>query len=305
MRQVFSRFAIYFDEVGRRGSLRAAAERLRIAPSAIDRQILAMEKDIGVALFERLPTGLRPTAAGELLLEAVRRWRRDLGRVRSQIDDLRGLKRGEVAVALVDGASELLSRALGAFQSRFPDIVFHLTVAGAQTVVDRVMAGDAEIGLTFNPAKRSSLRIERTLVYQLGAVTLSNHPLARRGEITLRDCADDYLIVPDDSMSLRQVIDKTWSKAAEGPLPYAFEVNSVALLKALVRNGLGVGMLTPIDVIEELRAGVLAFTPLADSAIDPSFLSLITASGRTLSAPASLALQHFTQAMLEGAVPNV
>jgi molybdenum-dependent DNA-binding transcriptional regulator ModE len=54
---MFSRFTLYFDEVARSGSLRRAAERLNISPSAIDRHILLMEENMGVALFERLPRG--------------------------------------------------------------------------------------------------------------------------------------------------------------------------------------------------------------------------------------------------------
>ena len=105
-----SRAAIYFDEVARRGSIRGASETLHIAPSAIDRQILMLEQHHGVPLFERLPHGLRLTSAGELLVDSVRRWRRDADRVQSQIDDLRGLRRGKVTTAVVEGAIEFFSR---------------------------------------------------------------------------------------------------------------------------------------------------------------------------------------------------
>ena len=53
----FSRFTRYFDEVARQSSIRKASEKLNVSASAIDRQILRVEEDLGVALFERLPTG--------------------------------------------------------------------------------------------------------------------------------------------------------------------------------------------------------------------------------------------------------
>jgi len=96
--------------VARRGSIRRAAERLHIALSAVDRQILQLESQIGMPLFERLPQGLRLTAAGEFLVDAIRRSRRELMRVKSQIDDLKGLRRGEVSIALVEGATEFSRR---------------------------------------------------------------------------------------------------------------------------------------------------------------------------------------------------
>jgi DNA-binding transcriptional LysR family regulator len=65
---VFSPFIRYFDEVARQGSIRKAADRLNVAPSAVNRQILKLEDELGAPLFERLPRGLRLTAAGEILI---------------------------------------------------------------------------------------------------------------------------------------------------------------------------------------------------------------------------------------------
>ncbi|WP_179208886.1 LysR family transcriptional regulator [Salinicola salarius] len=67
----------YFEEVARQGSLRKAAERLHVAASAVNRQILKLEAELGVPLFERLPRGLRLSAAGELMLYQIRQWQRD------------------------------------------------------------------------------------------------------------------------------------------------------------------------------------------------------------------------------------
>jgi DNA-binding transcriptional LysR family regulator len=61
----FSRFLRYFMAVGRLGSIRKAADELNVSASAIDRQILNAEAELGMPLFERLPTGLRLTAAGK------------------------------------------------------------------------------------------------------------------------------------------------------------------------------------------------------------------------------------------------
>src|SRR6202008_933789 len=62
----------YFDHVARHGSIRKAADALSVASSAVNRQILRLEDEMGVALFERGRSGVRPTAAGELLLRHVR-----------------------------------------------------------------------------------------------------------------------------------------------------------------------------------------------------------------------------------------
>ena len=70
----------YLTAVAQLGSVQAAAREVSISASAIDRQILMLEEDMGVPLFERLPRGMRLTAAGELLLALSQRWKTDLNR---------------------------------------------------------------------------------------------------------------------------------------------------------------------------------------------------------------------------------
>lgn len=67
-----SRRLLYINEIARCGSIRKATARLNVASSAVNRQVLALEEEIGAPLFERLPRGLRLTAAGELCIEHIR-----------------------------------------------------------------------------------------------------------------------------------------------------------------------------------------------------------------------------------------
>jgi DNA-binding transcriptional LysR family regulator len=295
---MFARAAIYFDEVARQRSIRRASERLRIAPSAIDRQILQLEQQFGAPLFDRSPQGLRLTGAGEVLVEAVRRWRRDLERVEAQIDALKGLRRGELSIAVVEGAGPFLAKNLATFQTLYPAIGYKLHVAGSQAVIERVLSGDCDVGLTFNPPDSHGLRVERTLIYRLGAVVRPDHPFAALAEVSLLDCAEQRLIAPDETISLREVIERTWAATVGGPCRFAATVGSVDLIKTLVLQGMGVGLLTAIDAFAEIERGELVFTPLAEEKAPLSVLSLISGSGRALSVSASLLLQHLAAAML-------
>ena len=294
---MFSRFSLYFDEVVRSGSIRRAAERLHISPSAIDRHILLMEEKLGVSLFERHAQGLRMTAAGEVLITHVRRWRRDLRHAQAQIDDLRGLRRGEVTIAIAEGVIDFLAATLIPFRETYPGIDQNIVVAGAQVAADMILEGRAEIGLTFNPPEGPGLRLERTLVYQVGAVVAPGHALARRGEVAFAECEDHRLVIPDDTLSYRAILETVWGKTIGGRVRGAINANSIAMIKKLVKAGVGVGMLTQIDIAAELAAGELVFIPLSEPGIPLSVLSLITASGRTLSAPASLLLQAVSKDM--------
>jgi len=86
----------YIDEVARAGSIRQAAERLHVAASAVNRRVQDIEEELGTPIFERLPRGMRLTAAGEIFVRYIRGRSADLDEVRSQIEELKGLRRGSV-----------------------------------------------------------------------------------------------------------------------------------------------------------------------------------------------------------------
>src|SRR5260221_10737153 len=89
-----SRLLTYVDEVARTGSIRKAASHLNVAASAISRQILALETQLGTPIFQRLPKKLILTAAGEVLIGHVRQTLKELTRAQAKIEELKGLRRG-------------------------------------------------------------------------------------------------------------------------------------------------------------------------------------------------------------------
>ena len=80
-------------------SIAGAAEKLNVASSSINRQIIELEAELGTPLFERLPRRLRLTAAGEILINHIRQTLRDHDRARIRIAELGGVGRGTVRIA--------------------------------------------------------------------------------------------------------------------------------------------------------------------------------------------------------------
>ena len=112
-----SRLLKYLDEVARLGSIRKASARLNVASSAINRQILALENELGAPIFERMPRRLRLTATGEVLIAHVRDTLKGHQRVEAHIEALKGLTRGEVTIATMNG---LAAGPLAALSQRHP-----------------------------------------------------------------------------------------------------------------------------------------------------------------------------------------
>lgn len=287
----FSRFVRYFDAAARHGSMRKAGEVLHISSSSVDRQILHIEEEIGVPLFERQSQGLRLTAAGEQVLHALRKWQNEMQSLQSRIEDLKGIRRGTVALATIEGAaSEFVASAILEFHQRYPGVTFEVQVYGAQQVTETVLRGDVDFGLTINPRLSPGLRILERRDFRIGAVLAPDHPLVAQSSVRLSDCMPYKLVIADTSLDLRVIVNQILARASAQPEVIASS-NSILLMKELVRRGLGVGLLTKMDAGKEISAGELVYVPLADRHIPSSVLSLCMSAERQLSLPAAALLE--------------
>lgn len=110
-----------FIAVAERGSLRAAARQLGVAQPAMTRNIRELEKSLGVALFERHPTGVALSAMGKVFLRRVQAAQKELQRARDEIEQLKGETNGKLRICLSTVSQfSLLPYALSAFRERYP-----------------------------------------------------------------------------------------------------------------------------------------------------------------------------------------
>ena len=198
----------YVDEVARAGSLRQAAERLNMNASALQRRIQDVEEDLGAALFERLPSGMRLTAAGEVFIRWVRSQASDLERVQSQIEDLAGMRRGLVRLACSQAlAAYLLPQEIARFTNAFPLVHFAVTIRDYSSAVEMLRAYEADLALVFQPGRYPDFEPIMAVGQRLVAVMAVGHPLAGRTTVRLRECADYPLALLDRTFAGRQIFD--------------------------------------------------------------------------------------------------
>jgi len=297
---MLSRFARYFDVVARTGSVRRAAEQLHIASSAISRQLAIAEQELGVPLFERLPDGMRLTAAGELLIHRIRNWQQEQVRLLTQIDELRGVRRGEVHIGIPhDAVGSVLPTALAVFLAQHPGIGFQVTNASSNEIWNMVAQNEIDIGLGFNPERSSALRVAKEIGSRLGVIVPPHHALASWSSVKFEECRNHPLIMPSARLSLRQGIDRTLANLRVELRP-VLQASSPGIIKSLISQNVGVGLLTSIDVLGEVRLGELVYVPLAHREVPVSYLSLVVSAGRQLSTAAALVVQHLSE-MLDAA----
>lgn len=286
----FSRFTRYFRVVARAGSIRRAAEELNVSASAIDRQILRAEEDLQTPLFERLPTGLRLTAAGELLMAASADWTKDFERVRAQMADLRGLRRGHVAIAVIDALNKgFVPEIVRRVRLSYPGVSFTLRVLDNAEVAGALARGDVDCGIMLDPHSSRDLMVRARQDVILGFVTLPDHEIARKPRQRFSACEDHPIVAPHEPLALCQQV-RALEAATSTTLNVVAASDNIDMIKALVREGVGVGILSSIDVAAEVERGRLAFTPISDPMVRPLTLALCQAPARQLSSAANMVL---------------
>src|SRR5690349_19631342 len=128
-----------FDETVRAGSIRKASEALGVAPSSVSRHIAILERQIGTALFERRADGVELTHAGTLVAEFIGKLLIDYDSLRSDLDDIRGIRRRLVKIASVESiAASAPMSAVHKFHSLYPSISFNIRLMPAPAVVQAV-----------------------------------------------------------------------------------------------------------------------------------------------------------------------
>jgi DNA-binding transcriptional LysR family regulator len=266
----------YLDEVARSGSIRKAAERMNVAPSAISRQIMTFEAELGTAVFQRRPRRLVLTAAGEVLIRHIRGTLKDMSRVQTQIEELKGLRRGEITVAVMSGlAANLVPRCVVEFQKSNPRVKLNLQLlTTGDQILAAVEAGEADLGLGFDFPARPKIRILETAVGRLGAVMAPDHPLAGAVSLRISDCLNYPLIVADDTMAIRPYLSQLFAKMKLEP-EFAVETNSIEVMRHMAMMDLGITFLTPFDVEFEQRLGRLIYLPIHELAQHTQRLMLI------------------------------
>lgn len=295
----FSRFAVYFAEVARSGSLRKAAEQLHVSASAINRQILQAEESFGTPLFERLPEGLRMTTAGELLYDDVMRWQREFRVTRQRFDDIQGLKRGNVTAGLVQSLTKgSVADAIADIARQHQWLRLELTVDNSHRISQMIRQSEIDFGLILDPAGQSGLEVLAFAELEMGVVMAADHPLSKRPLLSLSELSHERHIVPGAALVVHERVDALYRKQGLAP-ENIIACNDIRLIRSLIAQGTGISVLSLLDVMTEVQENQLCFVPLRHSVMRPLTLALCTAPSRQLSRAAQMVIQRMTEVIEE------
>nr|WP_256807674.1 LysR family transcriptional regulator [Bradyrhizobium sp. Bra64] len=282
------------------GSIRLAADRLQIAPSAISRQIQVLEHRFGAPLLLRSRTGIEATEQGKLVARYVQCAKRDLDRLKSSIDDLSGLRRGRVVLATVEATQgRVLPECISAFRAKFPGVDLEVRILGTHQVSETLLKEEADIGIALDPPLRNELLLRMRWPQPLQAVMQPGHELTQRsGSLRLKEVLEWPHILPDRSFGIRSLIERAANKVGAVTRPF-LETNSLDVAKTIAISTNALTVLPPEALFRELAAGSLVTLGIDDPLLVKATIDVMTLRTKPLSKAAETLLRFVRQSIAD------
>ncbi|ENX14464.1 hypothetical protein F895_02419 [Acinetobacter sp. CIP 64.2] len=288
----FSRFADYFIAVAKTGSLRKAADQLFISVSAVHRQIVLAEEELGVALFERLPSGLKLTLAGELLYADLRSWQKEFQITQKRLNEIQGIQRGSIDFGMIAALSEsFVSAVMQSIIQQYPWINFKLRVLDSDRIADLVINAELDFGLILNPKHQHQLQIGAFIEMPLGFVIPKQHPLAHKEKIYFSDTLEFNHIVPAEPLVIHDHVTALYKKQDFHPR-HTIECNDIHMMISLLRQNLGISIMSYLDAAPYIENGEFEFRAINDHGLHPITVALCVAPKRQLSRIAQIMMNQ-------------
>ncbi len=242
------------------GSFTACGRKLHVSQSAVSRQIALLEEELGEPLFLRVGRKVRMTPAAEALVQLGQRVSQDVRDTVASVTDrtreLRGTLRlsGGMTVCLY-----IFPTLVKQLRRAHPKLDVKMIVATAGRSVQEIRAGHVDAGLLTLPVEEADLVTLPVLREELLLVTMPGHPLAKKKSVTPQDLAGEPFVAFEAGSGTRRVIDRFFLSENLEP-NIVMETENVEIIKAMVKTGLGIGIVPYVAVAREVRARLFFVT---------------------------------------------
>ena len=239
------------------GSFTAAGEKLHVSQSAISRQILLLEEELGEPVFHRIGRRIRITPAGESLLQLSHRVFQDLQETVSTISEKRDSLSG--TIRLVGGMTVCLyvfPTLLAEVRRVHPHLDLKVTVGSAERSIAMLRSGAGDLGMITLPVEATDLVSVPVLQEELLLITYPAHPLAKKKSITPADLDRQDFVLFETGSITRRLVEQFFAREGVEP-EVIMETENVEIIKAMVRSGLGISIIPSQAAASDVKAGQL------------------------------------------------
>jgi molybdate transport repressor ModE-like protein len=270
-------------EVGRRGSLSAAARAIGIGQPSASQHLRLLETAAGQRLVERGGRGSRLTEAGEILAVRAAQALATLGSAEEELAALAGLHTGTIHL----GASSvpgvyLLPDALGCFRREYPNVTVEVEIASSAEVVRRLLAGRVQLALVGTPDAGERVDLRPFLDDEIVGIARPGMLSVRKGKVQPDVLEGQLLLCREEGSASRALVDEMLARSGIRTAA-RWELGASEAVKRAAREGLGVAFLSRFAVAEEVDRRELESFRLAGLPPLTRRLSVASVAGRELS----------------------
>jgi DNA-binding transcriptional LysR family regulator len=245
-----------FEAVARRLSFTRAAEELYLTQPAVSMQVKQLEGAVGLPLFEQLGKKIHLTEAGRAMQRYSHVIAEQLREAQQVIDELKGIKGGNLKITVATTVNYFATRLLSAFCQRYKGVHVSLDVTNRETLLHQIEANDTDIVLMGQPPKELDVIAEAFMDNPLVIIAPPNHPLTRRRRIPLADLQHETFLMRERGSGTRMAMERFFAEKGMKPSS-SIEMTSNEAIKQSVEAGLGLGIVSAHTIELELEVGRL------------------------------------------------
>ena len=234
-------------------------------------------------------TSTTPDNPASAVVEGIALPVKAMERARADFNDLVGLRRGHVRISAVEGnLNDLVLPAVAGFRRQAPAGTFDLGVRSSDRIVAALLDGETDLNVVFTPPGHPNLHVVMTVLDALHAIVHAGFESFRRGSrVLLIELIRFPLALPDKTFGLRHMIDGS-AKAARISLAPVMITDLIDALRGFARSGIGVAMLRPLAIANDLRSRSVKPFPIADQGLRAAKSKVLVNARRILPAAARI-----------------
>lgn len=246
-----------FEATARHGSFTRAAEELYLTQPTVSIQVKQLTKAVGLPLFEQIGKRLYLTEAGQQLLDTCQRVFEGLDQFEMAVADLKGMKQGQLRIAVITTAKYFVPRLLGPFCKRYPGIDISLKVTNHQNIQERMTMNEDDLYIISQPPEQPDLKIHPFLENPLVVIAPKDHPLVGKPNIPIEALDGEPFIMRESGSGTRQAVQGLLNKHNVS-VKVRLEMGSNEAIKQAIAGGLGISVLSLHTIISEGTTGEFA-----------------------------------------------
>jgi len=239
----------YFLAVADTLHFRRAAEFMHVSQPTLSQQIQQLEKELGTTLFDRIGKRVQLTVAGETFRLHAHRVLLELDEAQVALLELNGLKRGKLYVGVVQKLNTyLIPPIIGRFATSHPGVFLSVEELTASQIEQEILHGRLNLGISFVPPSTDQIGSEPLFEEELVLIVSSNHRLAKRKFLKIKELDGEPLVLLPTAYYPRQLFDEKAREVGARPR-VAVEMNSIEGILAAIRNSGGATVLPALALM--------------------------------------------------------